>query len=112
VTNEKGSLSLAVSGRMVPETEKYSAEGEVNLEQLNREKIEAKNCLEKICVAMRNTLQDTQFPNYEQDKADKLEQAVWHTLNWIYQNQHAEKDEFEAKVQELTGVGYREGMSE
>merc|ERR1719383_1228370 len=53
ITNDKGRLSQADIDRMVQEAEKYKAEDEVN-----KQKIEAKNGLENYCYSLKNTLQE------------------------------------------------------
>merc|ERR1719492_616817 len=100
ITNEKGRLSQAEIDRMVQEAEKYRAEDEQN-----RSKIEAKNGLENYCFTMRNTLNEEKLKDkFEGDDKSKIEKAVQDTLDWLDKNQLAEKDEFEAKQEELEGV--------
>merc|ERR1719262_285205 len=85
---------------MVQEAEKYAAEDEIN-----RQKIEAKNGLENYCFTMRNTLSEEKLQDkFEGDDKDKIEKAVQETLDWLDKNQMAEKDEFEAKQKELEAV--------
>merc|ERR1712048_518645 len=86
--------------RMVQEAEKFRAEDE-----LAKTKIEAKNGLENYCFTMRNTLQEEKLQDkFEGDDKDKIEKAVQETLDWLDKNQLAEKDEFEAKQEELEGI--------
>ena len=40
---------------------------------------------------------------FEGDDKDKIEEAVQDTLDWLDNNQLADKDEFEAKHKELEG---------
>jgi Hsp70 protein len=53
ITNDKGRLSAEEIERMVEEAERYKAEDEVN-----KQRIEAKNGLENYSYSMRNTLND------------------------------------------------------
>merc|ERR1712018_474145 len=100
ITNEKGRLSQAEIDRMVQEAEKFRAEDEVN-----KNKIEAKNSLENYCFTMRNTLNEEKLKEkFEGGDKEKIEKAVQDTLDWLDKNQLAEKDEFEAKQKELEGV--------
>merc|ERR1712190_364609 len=100
ITNEKGRLSQAEIDRMVQEAEKYRAEDEIN-----KQKIEAKNGLENYCFTMRNTLSEEKLQDkFEGDDKSKIEKAVQETLDWLDKNQLAEKDEFEAKQKELEGI--------
>merc|ERR1712060_56674 len=86
--------------RMVQEAEKFKAEDEVN-----KQKIEAKNGLENYCFTMRNTLSEEKLKEkFEGGDKEKIEKAVQDTLDWLDKNQLAEKDEFEAKQKELEGV--------
>merc|ERR1712078_568673 len=100
ITNEKGRLSQAEIDRMVQEAEKYKAEDDIN-----KQKIEAKNGLENYCFTMRNTLQEEKLQDkFEAGDKDKIEKAVQDTLDWLERNQMAETEEFEAKQKELEGV--------
>merc|ERR1712137_1263888 len=100
ITNEKGRLSQADIDRMVQEAEKFRAEDEVN-----KNKIEAKNSLENYCFTMRNTLNEEKLKEkFEGGDKEKIEKAVQDTLDCLDKNQLAEKDEFEAKQKELEGV--------
>merc|ERR1712012_1202398 len=85
---------------MVQEAEKYKAE-----DDLNKQKIEAKNGLENYCFTMRNTLNEEKLKDkFEGGDKEKIEKAVQEALDWLDKNQLAEKDEFEAKQKELEGV--------
>eukprot|EP00971_Amphidinium_carterae_P288373 5724975-Amphidinium_carterae.1 len=86
---------------MVQEAEKYSAEDEAN-----ETKIEAKNSLENYCFTMRNALAEEEElqDKFEAGDKDKIEKAVQETLDWLDQNQLAEKDEFDF-FKKTEGVG-------
>merc|ERR1712012_862486 len=85
---------------MVQEAEKYKAE-----DDLNKQKIEAKNGLENYCFTMRNTLNEEKLKDkFEGGDKEKLAKAVQDTLDWLDKNQLAEKGEFEAKQKELEGT--------
>merc|ERR1711901_15477 len=100
ITNEKGRLSQAEIDRMVQEAEKYRAEDEVN-----KQKIEAKNGLENYCFQMRNTLSDDKLKDkFEGGDKEKIEAAVQDALDWLDKNQLAEKDEFESRQKEIEGI--------
>merc|ERR1712003_494716 len=74
-------------------------------DDINKQKIEAKNGLENYCFTMRNTLQEEKLKDkFEDGDKDKIEKAVQDALDWLDKNQLAEKDEFEAKQKELEGV--------
>jgi len=83
ITNEKGRLSQSEIDRMVSEAEKFKAE-----DDMNREKIEAKNGLENYCFTMRNTLQEEKLKDkFENDDKEKIEKAVQETIDWLDKNQ-------------------------
>merc|ERR1711865_909678 len=100
ITNEKGRLSQSEIDRMVQEAEKYHAEDE-----MNKNKVEAKNGLENYCFTMRNTLQEEKLKDkFEADDKDKIEKAIQETLDWLDKNQLAEKEGFETKQKEIEGI--------
>jgi len=54
---------------------------------------------------MRNTLNDQKFKDkIDSSDRDKIDQALKDTLKWVESNDHAGKDEFEAKQKELEAV--------
>ena len=100
ITNEKGRLSEAEIQRMVDEAEKYKQEDEVN-----KQKIEAKNGLENYCFTLRNSLDD---PNLR-DRIDagdktKIDEAIKDALEWLDKNSLAETEEFAAKQRGVEAV--------
>jgi len=85
---------------MVADAEKFKAEDEKHAERVS-----AKNHLESYCYNMRNTLNDQKFKDkIDSSDRDKIDQALKDALKWIETNDHAGKDEFEAKQKELEGV--------
>merc|ERR1719230_1837020 len=100
ITNEKGRLSQSEIDRMVSDAEKYKAEDEAN-----KNKIEAKNGLENYCFTLRNSIEDEKLKDkLESGDKEKLDAAIKEALDWLDRNQLAEKDEFEAKQQEVEGI--------
>jgi heat shock protein 1/8 len=100
ITNDKGRLSADEIERMVEEAERYKAEDEVN-----KQRVEAKNSLENYSYNLRNTLNDDAVGG-KLDASDKsaLEGKVNETIAWLDANQSAEKEEFEEKQKELEAV--------
>ncbi|CAM9702661.1 unnamed protein product [Chrysoparadoxa australica] len=100
ITNDKGRLSADEIERMVEEAERYKAEDEVN-----RQRIEAKNGLENYAYSMRNTLSDEKVAE-KLDDADKtaVEGKIQEIINWLDANQNAETEEYAEKQKELEGV--------
>merc|ERR1711976_641673 len=100
ITNDKGRLSKEEIERMVSDAEKFKAEDEVQ-----KEKIAAKNALESYCFNMKSTVEDEKFKDKISDAdkktiADKCDEAI----KWLDGNQTAEKDEYEYKQKEIEGI--------
>merc|ERR1712146_682748 len=87
ITNDKGRLSQAEIDRMVQEAEKFRAEDDAV-----KEKVEAKNGLENYCFTLKSSLSDEKLKD-KIDAGDKkqVEDAVAETLQWLDNNQLAEK---------------------
>ncbi|XP_068229259.1 heat shock cognate 71 kDa protein-like [Palaemon carinicauda] len=97
ITNDKGRLSKEDIERMVHEAEKYAAE-----DAKHKQRIDAKNQLESLCLSMKSTLNDESVSNKlnEQEK-NTMKRHLEETLTWIDQNQLAETDEFEDHTRKL-----------
>jgi len=99
ITNDKGRLSKADIERMVSEAERYKAEDEIA-----RQRIEAKNSLENYAYNMRNTIRDQLADKISAEDKSSLEEHINKAIEWLEQNQSAEKEEFEHKQKELEDV--------
>jgi len=100
ITNDKGRLSKEDIERMVDEAEKYK-----NEDELQKNRISAKNALEGYAFQMKSTVEDEKFKDKisEADKktiVDKCNEMI----SWLDANQLAEKEEFEHKQKEMEGV--------
>ena len=100
ITNDKGRLSAEEIQRMVNEAEKYKDE-----DDKQRERTGAKNALESYTFNMKSTMEDDKV----KDKVDEKEreEVITHckeVIDWIGQNQAAEKEEYDAKQKELEKV--------
>lgn len=100
ITNDKGRLSKEEIERMVNEAEKYRSEDEVQ-----RAKITAKNNLESYCFNMKSTVEDEKFKDKipDSDRSTILTKCN-ETIQWLDNNQLAEKDEYEHKQKELEQI--------
>ncbi|XP_031825836.1 heat shock 70 kDa protein cognate 4 [Nomia melanderi] len=100
ITNDKGRLSKEDIERMVNEAERYRSEDE-----MQRDRIAAKNALESYCFNMKSTMEDEKIKD-KVDESDK--QKVLNKCNeviaWMDANQLAEKEEFTDKQKELESV--------
>ncbi|KAI9997763.1 hypothetical protein PInf_001694 [Phytophthora infestans] len=100
ITNDKGRLSQSDIDRMVADAEKYKDQDE-----RNKLRVESKNALENYAFSLRNSTREEKIAAKlsEEDKKS-IEDKVAETLHWLDANQAAEKEEFDAKQQELEGV--------
>jgi heat shock protein 1/8 len=97
ITNDKGRLSQQEIERMVTEAEKYKAEDDAN-----KNRIEAKNSLENYCFSLKSSL--TSELQITDDARKSLEKKIGETVSWLEQNHLADKEEFDAKRNELEQV--------
>lgn len=100
ITNDKGRLSKEEIERMVNEAERYRSEDEVQ-----RERITAKNALESYCFNMKTTMEDDKIkdkidPSDKQKVISKCNEII----SWLDANQLAEKEEFADKQKELESI--------
>merc|ERR1712027_18743 len=100
ITNDKGRLSKEDIERMVNDAEKFKAEDEIQ-----KERIAAKNGLESYCFNMKATIDDEKVKDKISDadkKAinDKCDEAI----KWQDGNQLGEKEEFTDKQKEVEAV--------
>jgi len=100
ITNDKGRLSKDEIEQMIRDAEKYKAEDEAH-----NAKVSAKNHLESYTYSMRNTLNDAKLKE-KLDPKDKeaIEKAVNAAVQWMDDNQGAEKEDYEAKQKEVEAV--------
>ncbi|XP_062041853.1 heat shock 70 kDa protein 1B-like [Lepus europaeus] len=100
ITNDKGRLSKEQIERMVQEAEKYKAEDEVQ-----RERVAAKNALESYAFHVKSAVEDDGLKGKisEADKRRVLDKCQ-EVISWLDANTLADKDEFEHKRKELEQV--------
>ncbi len=102
ITAEKGRLSPEEIERMVSEAEAYADEDKAVMQR-----IQARNALEGYCYNLKNQLEDEEkglADKLEEDDKEALETAVNEALDWLDENQEAEKEEYEAKQKEVEGI--------
>ncbi|XP_060936479.1 LOW QUALITY PROTEIN: proline and serine-rich protein 3 [Limanda limanda] len=100
ITNDKGRLSKEDIERMVQEAELFKAEDEVQ-----KDKVTAKNSLESLAFNMKSTvedekLQDKLSPEDKKTIVDKCNEII----AWLDKNQTAEKEEYDHQQKELEKV--------
>merc|ERR1712050_616744 len=98
IKNDKGRLSPEEIEKMVSDAEKYKADDENRKEQ-----IEARNNLENYAYTMRNTINDEKAATAlgSQESKKIIEDAIKKTIDWLEQNQNAEKTEYEREQKTL-----------
>jgi L1 cell adhesion molecule like protein len=100
ITNDKGRLSKEEIERMVKEAEEYKAADEVQ-----RDRISAKNALESYAFNMKSTVEDEKLKDkISEEDRKKITDKCDETIKWLDGNQSAEKDEFEHHQKELESV--------
>lgn len=101
ITNDKGRLSQEEIDRMVMEAEEFAEE-----DKKVKERIDARNKLETYIYNMKSTVNDKDKlgDKIDSDDRDKVERALKEALEWLDDNQNAEKDEFEEKMKEVEAV--------
>merc|ERR1711906_41895 len=87
ITNDKGRLSQEEIERMIQEAEEYAEE-----DKLLKEKVDARNQLETYCYNMKNSISDSD--KLEEEDKTTVEEAVTDALEWLDDNQNAEKEEY------------------
>ncbi len=101
ITNDKGRLSQEEIDRMVQEAEEFADE-----DKKVKERIDARNSLETYVYNMKNQINDKDKLGDKIDSEDKetIEAAVKEALEWLDDNQSAEKEDFEEKLKEVESV--------
>ncbi|KAE8710763.1 Luminal-binding protein 5 [Hibiscus syriacus] len=101
ITNDKGRLSQEEIDRMVREAEEFAEE-----DKKVKEKVDARNSLETYVYNMKNQISDKDKlgGKIESDEKEKVEAAVKEALEWLDDNQSAEKEDYEEKLKEVEAV--------
>merc|ERR1719424_336532 len=93
ITAEKGRLSEDEIDRMVREAEEFAED-----DKKTKERIDSRNALESYCYSLKNQIEDEEkgiAGKVDEEDKEALETAVQEALDWLDENQEAEKDEFE-----------------
>ncbi|XP_038717365.1 heat shock 70 kDa protein BIP1-like [Tripterygium wilfordii] len=101
ITNDKGRLSQEEIDIMLKEAEEFAEE-----DKRVREKIDARNKLETYIYNMRSTIEDKDklADKIDSDDKEKIDSTLKEALEWLDDNQSADKDEFEEKLKEVEEV--------
>jgi heat shock protein 5 len=86
---------------MVREAEEFAEE-----DKKVKERIDARNSLETYVYNMKNQVNDKDklAEKLESDEKDKIESAVKDALEWLDDNQNAEKEDYDEKLKEVEAV--------
>ena len=100
ITNDKGRLSKEEIERMLSEAEKFKEEDE-----LEGQRVAAKNGLESYAYSLKNTLSDsTVDQKLTPEDKEKLKTEIDKTVAWLDESQMATKEEYEEHQKELEAV--------
>lgn len=101
ITNDKGRLSQEDIDRMVKEAEEFAEE-----DKKVKERVDARNKVETYIYNMRSTIEDKDklADKIDSDDKEKIEAALKEALEWLDDNQNAEKEDFEEKMKEVEAV--------
>jgi heat shock protein 5 len=99
ITAEKGRLSDDEIERMVREAEEYEEQDKAVMER-----VQARNSLEGYCYNLKNQLEDEEkglADKISEDEKETIETLVQEALDWLDENEEADKDELQDKLKEL-----------
>lgn len=99
ITNDKGRLSQEEIDRMVKEAEEFAEE-----DKKVRERVDSRNKLETYIYNMRSTINDKLADKIDSDDKERIESTLKEALEWLDDNQNAEKDDFDEKMKEVEAV--------
>merc|ERR1712217_718915 len=101
ISPDKGRPSEAEIEAMLKAAEEFAEE-----DRLMREKIEAKNGLESFAFGLKSQLEDEEklAGKLSEEDADTIEEAVTEVLDWLSNNDDAEKEDFDEKKAELEEI--------
>ena len=101
ITNDKGRLTPEDIERMVQE-----AEAMADADKAAKDKIEARNSLESMCYSLKNTVNDSDKFGDKISTEDKeaIEEVVEAALEWLEENDSAEKEEFDEQIKTIEAV--------
>lgn len=99
ITNDKGRLSKADIDKMLADAEKYKAEDERQKQRVN-----ARNQLESYAFSVKQAVEDAAADKLTADDKKAAQDRCSEALQWLDNNQTAEKDEYEDKLKELQKV--------
>lgn len=94
ITNDKGRLSKEQIDEMLSSAEKYAKE-----DQVNKERVEAKNELESYMFNMKSSID--KMENLDASTKESHLETIKESMDWLDANQSATKEEFVDKLETL-----------
>ncbi|RHY63942.1 hypothetical protein DYB30_004637 [Aphanomyces astaci] len=92
ITAEKGRLSQEEIDRMVQEAEENAEE-----DKKIKDRIDGRNSLEGYLYNLKNNVEDKLADKIEEGDKDTLLKAVQEAMDWLDENQEADKEDFDAQ---------------
>lgn len=100
ITAEKGRLSEEDIERMVQEAEEFAEE-----DKRMKDRIDGRNGFEGYCYRLQNMLDDEEKPmDISEEDRETLQEAIKEALEWLDDNQEAEKEDYKDKQREIEAV--------
>lgn len=100
ITNEKGRLSEDEIQEKIREAEEFAEE-----DRSIRERVEAKNKLETYIFKMKSSLNDENIGSkIDSEERESIEMALKDGMQWLDENQNADKYEVDEKMNEVEDV--------
>ncbi|GAB9472830.1 Luminal-binding protein, partial [Globisporangium polare] len=96
ITAEKGRLSQEEIDRMVQEAAENAEE-----DKKVKDRIDGRNGLEGYLYSLKNSVEDKLADKIEEDDKDTVLKSVQDAMDWLEDNQEADKEDFEAKQKEV-----------
>lgn len=99
ITNDNGRLGADEIERMIKEAEEHAEE-----DRQMRERIDAKNGYENYLYSVKNSYEESLKDKIPENEKEVLKKTVEEGLEWLDNNQTAEKEEYESKLKEYQDV--------
>ncbi|KAI9989718.1 hypothetical protein PInf_020004 [Phytophthora infestans] len=96
ITAEKGRLSQEEIDRMVQEAAEFADE-----DKKVKDRIDGRNGLEGYLYSLKNNVEEKLEDKIDEDDKDTVLTAVQDAMDWLEDNQEADKEDFEAKQKEV-----------
>jgi len=96
ITAEKGRLSQEEIDRMVQEAAEFADE-----DSKVKDRIDGRNALEGYLYSVKNNVEDKLEGKLDEDDKDTVLTAVQDAMDWLEDNQEADKADFESKQKEV-----------